>query len=112
MSRGVTAKLAIGGKSTTSISATAASSGTLSSTSAPVRVGDTSAAPGRRTLAIVPPKGHEFRSAALSPDGTMLAFSASPRSGGDNSLWVRRIDDGTDPSGWGQNLQLNLLIVD
>jgi serine/threonine protein kinase len=52
--------------------------------------------PAPYSLSIVPPKGHEFQSASLSPDGKTLAFIAYPRSGGDNSLWIRRIDDGTE----------------
>jgi serine/threonine protein kinase/Tol biopolymer transport system component len=47
------------------------------------------------SLSIVPPADHEFVSAALSPDGRMLAFIAVPRNAPDNSLWIRRLDDGT-----------------
>lgn len=51
--------------------------------------------PAPYTLSIVPPKDQAFNGFGLSPDGKMLAFIAAPTKGGDNSLWVRRLDDGT-----------------
>jgi eukaryotic-like serine/threonine-protein kinase len=56
---------------------------------------ETQKPPAPYSLSIVPPRGLSFSSAALSPDGTMLAFVAFATSEDKLSLWVRRIDDGS-----------------
>jgi Tol biopolymer transport system component len=56
------------------------------------------AKPVQRTVRfeVLPPKGSVFGTAgarmAISPDGTLLAFSASSGAGKPNQIWVRRLD--------------------
>jgi serine/threonine protein kinase/Tol biopolymer transport system component len=47
-------------------------------------------------LAIVPERGYTIIAATISPDASMLALIQRDKRSGDGSLWVRRIDDGSE----------------
>jgi eukaryotic-like serine/threonine-protein kinase len=47
-------------------------------------------------LAVVPQRGYTILSATISPDASMMALIQREKGSGEGSLWVRRIDDGSE----------------
>jgi serine/threonine protein kinase/Tol biopolymer transport system component len=48
------------------------------------------------SLTILAPRGYDLAGGALSPDGKSMAIVATQRQTGERSLWLRRLDDGSE----------------